>query len=98
MRQRIGALLPEVCHVFVPGQPPGRSIGTVRRGQAGVRISRMPPMSERFAQEFVTWMNAVQGVSVIAERAMLSGAFFGWDDLRADPNHAAACRALGSLH
>lgn len=71
--------LPSLCYVHVPGQPIGRHIGIVKRGELGYFPA--PGMTMAAADK----KNAVMDVSHEQREAMSVGSMFGWTVPGANP-------------
>lgn len=71
--------LPHRCHVVLPGLSAGANIAICVRGERGVRLTRMNLGDTREARAIVRAFNASLGIGVAAERVMLAGCLFGWD-------------------
>jgi 2-keto-3-deoxy-galactonokinase len=71
--------LPWRCHVVVPGLPRGHNVAIVERGVDGVRFTSLDFGDCRLAPLMVRALNALGEISPRAERAMLLGAFLGWE-------------------
>jgi len=86
MRPNMGIdALPDICHVVVPGRPPGRNIALSKRGRLGVEVTALNFGETDAARRVVRALNHLQGVAPEVEHAMLAGAMFGWDCDRANP-------------
>jgi hypothetical protein len=71
--------LPRLCFVVLPGLPAGGNIAICVRGEQGVRLTRMDMGQSPRARAIVRAFNASLGNGAAAERAMLAGCLFGWD-------------------
>lgn len=74
--------LPRLCYVVLPGLPAGGNIAICVRGEHGVRLTRMDMGPSPRARAIVRAFNASLGIGAAAERAMLAGCLFGWDQER----------------
>lgn len=71
--------LPRLCFVVLPGLPAGGNIAICVRGEHGVRVTRMDMGQTLRARAIIRAFNASLGIDATAERAMLAGCLFGWD-------------------
>ena len=79
----IPRVLPERCHVVLPGLPAGQNVAVAVLGESGVRLTTIDLGDWVTAQRTVRALNQTRGVDSDAERRMLAGCMLGWSGVQA---------------